>query len=148
MMRVIALHISHCVNADKTSDKCDDDAHKDRKPVHHHVWPFFHLHGEFCVQYDRCLYNRQNDRQHFPVLHTQIDDQAHQENIPRRHQVIDQFCLRIQHPYVCPAGNPADDKNNRGEHNNTGTCIDDIPSCFLISDQLEKHRQHCRNSDQ
>ena len=145
---MISFHVSHCINTDKSSDKCNDNAHQNRQPVHHHMRGFRYFCRKFCVQYNSGLNNRKNNRQYFPIFYTQPDDQTHQKNIPRRHQMVDQLCLRIKHLFLRSRSNPLNYKHYCCKHNNTGTCIDDVTSCLFVPHELEQHRQHCRYSDQ
>ena len=55
---MISFHVSHCINTDKSSDKCNDNAHQNRQPVHHHMRGFCHLRRKLCIKYNSSLYNR------------------------------------------------------------------------------------------
>ena len=148
MMLVISLHIANCIDADKSSDKRNDNTHQYRKPVHHHMRSLRHLRGKFHVQHQHRLQYGQNHGEHPFVPDTQPDDQTHKKDISRRHQMVYGLCPWIEHPCLRSAANPVRNKHNRHGHDRSGTRIDNITPYFFISDYLKNHCQHCRNSNQ
>ena len=147
MMRMVAFHISHCIDTDKASDERDDEKHQNCKPVHHHMRSFGQICRKLRVQQKSCLRHGKQDRHDPPVLHAHVDDKAHQNDIPDRHQVIHQFRLRIEHQDLSASRDPAGNKYDCCEHNDSGTGIHDDPSCPLVSDKGKDQRHHRRDDD-
>ena len=148
VMLVIALHVAARVYGDQSADHGADDAHQQRERIDLRMGGFHQRDRLLHPQHQCGLGDGEQRDPFFPVDETLIDDEQHQRDLHRLHQMVEGGCPGIQVPCRLIVHQPHRDDGSRACQDQEDRDVDDqAANLFLFADQDQDGAEQ-RHQDQ